>query len=229
MGPGWSGGSVRFYRFDEEYVSRLRAGDDLVRAHFASYFGELIHLKLRRRIRSSELIEDVRQETLFRVLRFLAQNGDLQHPERLGAFVSTVCRNVLLEHLRADSHDRQGAGKSAEPLDEQEDPEQLLVTAQGRRQVRQILALLPERDRGLLRMIFYEERDKSEVCRLLGVNRNYLRTLLLRARRRFQRSYLQATRRPVHPTGLESSIIREIACIIAPRHSGSHGLPHQTV
>ena len=60
---------MQFQTFDDDYLRRLRDGDSQVEQHFASYFGELILLKLRRRVRTRQLMEDIRQETLCRVLR----------------------------------------------------------------------------------------------------------------------------------------------------------------
>ncbi|MGB9195358.1 MAG: sigma factor-like helix-turn-helix DNA-binding protein, partial [Terriglobales bacterium] len=57
------------------------------------------------------------------------------------------------------------------------------------KKVREILQKLPERDRRILRAIFLEERDKDEVCRELGVDRDYLRVLLHRAKQAFKASY----------------------------------------
>jgi RNA polymerase sigma-70 factor (ECF subfamily) len=50
---------------------------------------------------------------------------------------------------------------------------------------------LPERDRRLLREVFLEERDKDEVCRDFGVDRDYLRVLLHRAKQSFKSLYLK--------------------------------------
>ena len=83
-------------------IAVLRAGDAAVEEHFTAYFGELIYLKLRGRLRSHQLIEDIRQETLLRVLR-IVQEGGLEHPERLGAFVNAVSNNVMLELLRQEN------------------------------------------------------------------------------------------------------------------------------
>ncbi len=92
---------MQFHSFDEEYLRRLAAGDAAVERHFSSYFGELLSLKLRVRIRSYQLIEDIRQETLLRVLQTVRKKG-VEHPERFGAFVSAVCNNVLLELVRGE-------------------------------------------------------------------------------------------------------------------------------
>ena len=48
---------------------------------------------------------------------------------------------------------------------------------------------LPEKDRDLLRMFFLEERDKTELCKRFGVNEDYLRVLLHRAKSRFRSMY----------------------------------------
>src|SRR6266478_3340010 len=89
----------QFRSFDQDYLRRLASGDAVVEHHFSSYFGDLLSLKLRARIRSPQLIEDIRQETLLRVLRIVRKAG-VKHPERFGAFVSAVCNNVIMESIR---------------------------------------------------------------------------------------------------------------------------------
>jgi RNA polymerase sigma-70 factor (ECF subfamily) len=40
--------------------------------------------------------------------------------------------------------------------------------------------------------VFLEERDKDEVCRDFGVDRNYLRVLLHRAKQTFKYHYMKS-------------------------------------
>ena len=183
---------MQFHAFDAEYLERLCAGDPRTEAHFVSYFSELIHLKLRSRLNSREAIEDVRQETFARVLTAVRSDAGVRHAERLGAFVNTVCNNVLLEHYRSRSRSQ------VEPIDDREDtsfpspkPDALsgLMTKDAQRLVAQILAELPERDRKLLKRVFLEECDKDEVCRELAVDREYMRVLLHRAKKSFKAFY----------------------------------------
>ena len=65
-----------------------------------------------------------------------------------------------------------------------------LAFKQTQEKVREILEELPERDRRIIKEIFIEERDKDDVCRDYGVNRDYLRVLLHRAKRAFKSHYL---------------------------------------
>ena len=90
------------FSFDSAYVERLAAGDSAVVEHFNGYFGELIFIKLRARQYSSHTIDDIKQETFLRVFQVLRRDG-LRHPERMGAFVNTVCNHVAMEFGRAGS------------------------------------------------------------------------------------------------------------------------------
>src|SRR5947209_17619757 len=94
-------GRMETVSFDEEYVRRLAARDPFVEQHFCQYFGDLLLIKLRGRVRSPQLIEDIRQETFLRVLKNLRKSG-IDHPERLGAYVLAVCNNIMLESFRSE-------------------------------------------------------------------------------------------------------------------------------
>ena len=184
--------ALQFREFDATYVENLRAGDLRTQEHFAAYFTELLNLKLRSRLQSPQAIEDVRQETFARVLTSLGKDGALRRPECLGAFVNTVCNNVLFEHYRMSSR--------SQSLDEEGQPELpakgqdahgIVVTQQLKEKVREILLDLPERDRALLKAVFLDERDRDEVCRERGVDREYLRVLLHRAKQTFKSAYVK--------------------------------------
>ncbi|MGH9430309.1 MAG: RNA polymerase sigma factor [Terriglobia bacterium] len=174
------------YRFDEDYVRHLTEGDPSVEAHFTDYFGKLLLIKLRNRLRAAQAIDDIRQETFLRVLQTLRQKGGLDHPERLGAFVNSVCNNVLLESFRSQSRYAPMPEDGSEPMDRTIDLEGSLVSEDRKRLVEKVLDRLPETDREILKMLFFEETDKQEICRAMGVSRDYLRVLVYRARLHFR-------------------------------------------
>src|SRR5262245_8229184 len=62
---------VQRQTFDSEYIRRLTQSDPETERDFAEYFGELLALKLRSRLRSPDAISDVIQETFLRVYRAL--------------------------------------------------------------------------------------------------------------------------------------------------------------
>jgi RNA polymerase sigma-70 factor, ECF subfamily len=181
--------NLKFVTFDEEYLRLLTEGDPATEKHFISYFGELIRIKLRSRLRSQHLVEEVRQETFLRVLNTLRRKGGLEHPERLGAFVNTVCNNVMLEALRAEARTAPYPEEGFDPVDSRVDVEEELFTEERKKLVTRVLTGLPAKQRELLRMVFFEERDKEDVCRQLNVDREYLRVLIHRAKECFRASF----------------------------------------
>ncbi len=181
---------MEFFAFDNDYLERLRAGDAATEAHFVAYFDQLLRILLRARMLPPDKVEDVTQETFRRVFVAIRGEGTIRQPERLGAFVNSICKNAL--------HERERVGKRNDPLDDihYEMPDQapdaqaVLVTQQSREQVRQVLAGMPAKDRNLLRELFFLEKDKDEICRERGVDREYLRVLLHRAKTRFRIDFM---------------------------------------
>ena len=179
-----------FQTFDEQYVQQLTAGDPAVEEHFAAYFGGLLYLKLRARLRSPQLIDDIRQETLLRVLHILRNRGGVVYPERFGAFVNSVCNHVLMEMCRTEARLDPMDDQREEPPDPSIDLDAPLINTETRRDIQRVLKGLPEKDRTLLQAVYLDETDKSEVCRRHNVDADYLRVLLHRAKTRFRRAYL---------------------------------------
>ena len=107
-----SEGGLQFQSFDESYVESVHAGDVHTAEHFVAYFTKLIQIKLRSRLKSPQAMEDVRQETFARVFAAL-HGGKIRHPDRLGAFVNSICNNVLLEHYRASSRSSSPQGETS--------------------------------------------------------------------------------------------------------------------
>ena len=158
-----------------------------------SYFGHILGIMLRARYLPPERVDDVRQETFTRVISILRRDGGVRQPERFGAFVNSICKNVLHENTR-DVYRTQPLQpdhlESPDP-DKILDLERALISKETKEKVREILAEMKPRDRDLLRAIFLEEKDKSEICEEFGVDREYLRVLLHRAKGRFRSTFDQ--------------------------------------
>jgi RNA polymerase sigma-70 factor, ECF subfamily len=173
------------FPFDAGYLQRLKEGDPATEEHFARYFGELIQIKAASRLRSPSGADDVRQETLFRVLRNLRQ-GTIDHPERLGAYVNTVSNHVIQETFRRNRRTGEFPEGAGEIPSEQTSAESDLLQEERSEMVKRALEELSGKDRELLQRIFLEDEDKDAVCKQLSVSRDYLRVLLHRARGRLR-------------------------------------------
>ena len=187
-----TGRTLQFHSFDAKYVEDLCAGDFQTQEHFVAYFTALLKLKLRSRLQSSHAIDDVCQETFVRVLQVLRKDGGLRQPESLGAFVNNVCNHVLFEHYRSSSRSESLDAEGApEPAATGADVLDIVSARQIKENVRVILMRLSKRDRSLLKAVFPDERDRDEVCQEFGVEREYLRVLLHRAKQEFKVEYVK--------------------------------------
>ena len=178
-------------RFDERYIAGLRDCDPEAEAHFVAHFRKPIWLKAQRQLRAPDLVEDACQETILRVFHYFRSGKRLENPERLPAFVHTICHNVTLEMIRAKTRYSQMPETGYDPPDSASGPYGQRVTQERKELVREILASLPEKDRELLRMAMWEETDKAELCRRFDASEEYLRVLLHRARTRFRDELLK--------------------------------------
>jgi RNA polymerase sigma-70 factor (ECF subfamily) len=177
--------------FDAEYVRRLAAGDPATGEHFTSYFSQMISIKLRSRFGVVQLVEDARQDTFVRVLSILRDKG-LEHPERLGAFVNSVCNNVVFELYRARNRASQYAEDMDDPPDKRFDAESEFISRERSELVKEVLKDLSDRDRKVLQMMFWEEATHEEVCARMKVDREYLRVLVHRAKNRLREKLQRA-------------------------------------
>jgi RNA polymerase sigma-70 factor (ECF subfamily) len=100
---------------------------------------------------------------------------------------------VLLEYYRSSS--RETIVEDEEQIDipdPSKDALSVVAHRQTEEKVRQVLDDLPERDRRLLKEVFLDERNKDEVCKDFGIDRDYLRVLLHRAKQSFKSLYLKS-------------------------------------
>jgi RNA polymerase sigma-70 factor, ECF subfamily len=181
---------LEFQAFDESYLERLRRGDEATERHFVSYFSELISLKLRSRLQSPQAIQDVSQETFARVFTLLRKDGGVRDGERVGSLVNSICNHVLFEHYRSSRRaEPLEDAVSSNLLDTQPDALRQAISQEARATVTEVLDSLGERDRRVLRSLFVEERDKDDICKDLGIDRQYMRVLVYRAKKAFRERY----------------------------------------
>jgi RNA polymerase sigma-70 factor (ECF subfamily) len=171
--------------FDEFFVSRLRRGDPDAEREFYDHFSAALRIKLRS-LRPPEFAEDIRQETLLRVLRHLRSGRHLSQPDRIAGFVHGICRNVTLEMQRARGRHCQLLDSVSEPADPLANHEADLASSERDGIVREILAGLAPKYRDALRLVYLDEVDRREACLRLRISDAMLRLVLHRARTRFR-------------------------------------------
>ncbi len=182
-----SASHVELYSFDDKYMERLQGKDPATEDHFYDYFGTLLRITLRSRKLPADAIKEIQQETFSRVLEAV-HKGEVRQPECLGAFVNSVGKNVLLEYYRKLTREQHADLDAADGPDGNADLEAQTIAEENSQRVRATLDQLPRRHRAVLRAVLLD-RDKDEVCRELGITREYLRVLMHRAAESFRDLY----------------------------------------
>jgi RNA polymerase sigma factor (sigma-70 family) len=175
---------VDLYSFDADYLRKLKAHEPATEAHFASYFKSRLDMKLRHRGFAPSTVEDIRQDTLLRVIDAV-QRGQVQHPERFGAFVASVCDNVIRETYRITSRSQHLDVEAMDLPDGRTNLETQVLRKERRQVVAEMVEELPVKKRDILRALLYEHLEREELCARFGVNSDYLRVLLFRAKEEF--------------------------------------------
>jgi RNA polymerase sigma-70 factor (ECF subfamily) len=172
--------------FGPEYVEALRRGDPAVESHFVEHFSPMLSRTLRRKLRSSEQMKDVRQETFLRVFSALRAGYSVRNPERFDVFVMGVCNNILRETYREQRRSVALTTLEEEPVADFPSAYALMVAQETGLKVRRVLSRLHAEEQGILQAVLMDEQNKDEICDRFGVSRSYLRVLLYRAKKRFR-------------------------------------------
>lgn len=167
--------------FDLGYLTRLKQRDPETLAHFAHHFNRALKFKLRAARFNDTDMDDIRQETLLRVLTAV-DHDSIEKPESLPGYVYGVCEFVIKEHWRGVKRRLdEDCEEFPELPDHRESAEDAVKHAEMKKAVQAVMDKLNEKDRKLLTAVFLDEKPKDEICRELGVNREYLRVLVHRA------------------------------------------------
>lgn len=138
--------------------------DEALRLAYAEHGPILLNYLLRLTTGNRAMAEDIVQETLVRAWHHPeARTPDGQWSR---GWLFTVARRIAIDHIRA------GRGRTTELLDER--IEDHAVTGDidrliDRREVRDAVARLPERLRGALIEIYFQERSVAEAAEALAV------------------------------------------------------------
>lgn len=187
--------------FDAGFVTRLKQRDPDTCTFLVSSLTPVLEARLRYKLRNHDAIEDIRNETFYRVF-CLVDGGRVREPEQLGAFVRGVCDRVALEARRKAHATESLSGAGMEARDRQPHLDQLLVDEERRSLVWREIMKLSEADRRLIVELHCEERDRREMARDRGVSTTGLNVRLCRALKRLrtrvlrQEPAVQPARRP---------------------------------
>ena len=162
---------------DEELMRAYVDGDhEAFRALFARYAPMLTRLTVRH-LRSEELAREVVQQTFFQMH---AARLDFKPDRKLRPWVFTIAMNLVREHFRKKKR-RKETELEDERL-EQPTPERGPIERQQRAELLYAaMAKLPESQREVVELHWFEERPFAEVAEIVGATEGAVRVRAHRA------------------------------------------------
>ena len=145
-------------------------------------FADRIYTVALRQLQSPADAEDVRGETLLRVVAAI-RAGRLESHRALPAFVFGTARNVIREALRRRRRD--------EPLDDRDFPSTPAIPIDHTilRTINTVLSGMKPRERAIVRYHFYEELSREEISTRMGIHVDRVRLVRCRALKSFREAF----------------------------------------
>src|SRR5262245_6177057 len=178
-----------------DLVTRILAGDELAEAELVERYSRGVAIIIRRDVRNSAVAEDLAQE-VFRIALEKIRRGDVRQPEKLSGFMSSLARNLVIEHFRNSARQQSLTEDDvSKPLaDPTPNPLEELLQKERAAIARQIInELKSDRDRQVLFRFYIAEEGKKRICEDLGLTSLHFNRVLFRARERYRELYEKAT------------------------------------
>ena len=171
-------------RAEQRLAARLRDGDpdalaELYRQYGATTFGFLV-----RALRDRAAAEDVQQQVYTEVWR---RAGEYD-PQRAGllTWVMTIARSRAIDQLRRRVPEPRDPEVAARTIESGQDVEADGDALAERWRMAHYLGRLPDEERVLLRMRFYEELSQTEISERTGVALGTVKARMVRGLRRLR-------------------------------------------
>jgi RNA polymerase sigma-70 factor (ECF subfamily) len=154
---------------------------DIYKAHYSRVFGLCRYL-----LSSFDAAEDATHEVFFRAQRKLA-SYDPSHP--FSSWLLSIASHHCIDLLRRRSKEKrlfEPDSAELEPPSKGASPLTQVLAAERSNDVRNALTALPEKYRVPLVLLYYNEMTYGEIAAALGLNRNHVATLILRAKQQLR-------------------------------------------
>ena len=176
-------------------VTRIQAGDPEAERLLVERYQRPIRALLRQRLKQQADVEDFVQDTLSLGLSKV-RDGQVREPDKLGSFLMSMARNLVIEHFRrlqrrrteADSDrvaEQAAPGSDLHPGTEA----RLLANERALLVHRMLLELETPRDRDILTRFYLQEEEKDSICDDLGLSSLHFNRVLHRARQRYKKIF----------------------------------------
>lgn len=155
-------------RSDEVLAQGIQQGNQADMTELVNrYYDALLHYLYRMCGGRQALAEDMVQETFLRLMRKIALY-DSQRPFKpwLYAIATNIARNY---YQKADTRYTENPIEATDFEDENPQPEYLLMQSEAAEHVANSLALLPDHQREVVVLFYYEEMSQKDIAAVLDI------------------------------------------------------------
>jgi RNA polymerase sigma-70 factor, ECF subfamily len=191
QGVNTSMGAAPALDLDAQLMLRVRDGDeDSFRVLLEKHRNPVIHF-VYRMVQERAVAEELSQEVFLRVYR---SRGSYEPTARFTTWLFRIATHLALNWLRDGKHERshqrldaprdseqEGDMPTREVSDRKPSVEQRMVYQTRLQEVRDAIALLPEKQRAAVLMHKYEEMEYSQIANVLECSESAVKSLLFRA------------------------------------------------
>ena len=148
---------------------------------------ELYRMALRITMNAADA-EDVVQETMMKVWNRRDQWDQI---ESIEAFCLTICRNLSLDKVRRMDNQTQSLDAAYDPKDQgvASNPEEQAIQSDHVRLVRQMINLLPEKQRSCMQLRDMEGKSYKDIATVLGITEEQVKVNIFRARQTIREKF----------------------------------------
>ena len=148
---------------------------------------ELYRMALRITMNAADA-EDVVQETMMKVWNRRDQWDQI---ESIEAFCLTICRNLSLDKIRRMDNQTQSLDAAYDPKDQgvASNPEEQAIQSDHVRLVRQMINLLPEKQRSCMQLRDMEGKSYKDIATVLDITEEQVKVNIFRARQTIREKF----------------------------------------
>ncbi len=185
--------SARPKKDGEKLVRRILAGEAGAEENLVREYARGVYYVLRREARNQEVVDDLYQET-FRIAIEKIRKGDLRDPTKLGSFLASMARFVVIDYFRGEAkhQNKTDLDNTEIPLPEESQLHQMILDERGQMVRNLIGGLKSERDRAILFRFYIAQEEKADICRDLDLTALHFNRVLHRAKQRYKALFLEA-------------------------------------
>lgn len=132
--------------------------------------------------------EDVVQETMMKVWNRRDQWDQI---ESIEAFCLTICRNLSLDKVRRMDNQTQSLDAAYDPKDQgvASNPEEQAIQSDHVRLVRQMINMLPEKQRSCMQLRDMEGKSYKDIATVLDITEEQVKVNIFRARQTIREKF----------------------------------------